>query len=105
MNYFVYKYNVFLVNNYELCEWETFFLRLWSSLITSEGCIRSQIFLRVLSVDTVPLFQKYFSIYDDKVTMCSFIEFVCVFAFFYNKDLIKCIFYIYSNVINFKDTK
>lgn len=91
---------LFAVNNYEISQWEGVYLSIWiknhvNPYITVDDVLGS------LSIDDMPIFRQYFSIYsiivsfiliiDDQIDMCTFLEFVVVFAFFPIANLIPCI--------------
>lgn len=96
-----------LANNYEVSEWEVFFLKIWMKNPT-ETYITAPVLLSEIGVRDLPIFTLYFkpfSIYfdnniDGKVDIGIFIEFICVFAFFSNKEILPCIYIIFSVNIN-----
>lgn len=77
----------FLVNNYEISEFEAVYLNIWS-----ENREKPYIFvgslLHYLTCEDMPIFHSYFQPYEGRVTMSMYIEFVCLFSFFSNKQLI-----------------
>lgn len=90
----------FVVNNYEISTWEGVYLNIWiknniNPYITVDDVLGS------LSIDDMPIFRQYFSIYsiaiiiiiivDDQIDICTFLEFVVVFGFFHTANLIPCI--------------
>lgn len=90
------------MNNYEISDWEEYYLKLWAS-DTSKDYVHSGIILESLSVSEYPIFKNYFrpfsifsicykNLLDYKVSMTIFIEFVCIFTFFTNEQLIPLIF-------------
>lgn len=86
-------YILILVNNYELSQWEYYFIKIWSNN-SDVPYITSKELLRDLNVDN-PIFISFFEPYsiikyflEGQVDVTSFIEFICIFGFFPYKPIL-----------------
>lgn len=86
----MYRKHYNLVNNYEISVCELFYLKIWS-YDTTKSYISSRTLLYELGFSDSHFLSKYFDIYDGKVDISVFIEFVIIFTFFSDGELVSCI--------------
>lgn len=100
--YYSYFYYMVIVSNYEIAEWQWYFLELWHEN-TDTQFIDADILLTKLGVSEIPVLKKFFQPnginfliilkIEFKVSICTFLEFICIFTFFSYTELIPSIFY------------
>lgn len=81
---------------------EWFYLKLWSNA-TTESYVNANELLCAIGLIGIDIIKKFFSPYsiylflliEDKVSMTTYMEFICIFAFFPYKQLIHCIISIF----------
>lgn len=90
------------MNNYEISEWELWYLRLWNLEPDCAYITTAKLFVS-LQLPPIPFFNQYFSyasiinnfiLLDQKVTIDDFIQFVLLFGFFDVHTLLPCFFEI-----------
>lgn len=92
-----------LVNNYEISQWEIYFLELWTNHRLLPSINAKKIF-KLLDIKEYDLFIEYFSPFsififnkyiEYEVTISIFLEFICVFVFICTERQIQSIYLLY----------
>lgn len=85
-----------LANNYEVSEWEVFYLKIWEENTFKNDISCTSLLFRLGVVD-IPILQDYFKPFGGRVSITTFIEFICTFVFFTTEQILPLLLTI-SNV-------